>query len=338
MKAFVTGATGLVGNNLVRLLVQQGHDVTALVRSKEKAQQLLGDLNVKLVTGDMDNVAGFAPELAGCEVLFHTAAYFREYYGQGDHWTQLEKINIQGTLKLLAQAQEQGIKKVIYISSSGVIGPNPSGALSDETTPPGSLSYSNLYFKSKVLAEEAIVEFRRQHTLPIVQVLPAAIVGPGDAGPTGIGELIQNFMSRKIPAIPPGILHFVDARDVAQAMINGVERGKSGERYIVSGEQATMAEVFTLLEKVSGVTAPKAKMPVPFALAFAWFSETGAKITGGKPVATLEAIRVLQMRWKMSAAKAERELGVSFRPLEESFRDSVNWYRAHQDGKELVTV
>src|SRR5258706_1750052 len=128
MHAFVTGATGLLGSNLVQALLDQGYEVRGLVRSKEKALRVFPAQKVDFVTGDMSDVAAFAPSLAGCDVLFHTAAYFREYYQPGDHKGTLEKINVQGTVDLLIAAEKQGVKKAIHISSAGVIGRKPTAA------------------------------------------------------------------------------------------------------------------------------------------------------------------------------------------------------------------
>jgi dihydroflavonol-4-reductase len=125
MDAFVTGSTGLLGNNLVRLLVQQGHKVKALVRSREKAAKLFAGLDLAFIQGDMKDIEAFAPELEGSDVLFHTAAYFRDYYQPGDHWQELELINVTGTVQLLEQAEKAGVKKTIYVSSAGVIGSSP---------------------------------------------------------------------------------------------------------------------------------------------------------------------------------------------------------------------
>ncbi|PZD70339.1 3 beta-hydroxysteroid dehydrogenase/Delta 5--_4-isomerase [Acaryochloris thomasi RCC1774] len=116
MKAFVTGSTGLLGSNLVACLLRQGYEVQALVRSIEKGQRVLGNHSyLQFVQGDMRAVANFASHLQDCDILFHAAAYFREYYGLGDHWPQLEQINIQGTLSLLEAADQAGIQKVIYL-------------------------------------------------------------------------------------------------------------------------------------------------------------------------------------------------------------------------------
>src|SRR6266496_3290506 len=159
---------------------------------------------------------------SGHDVLFHTAAYFREYYQPGDHWAMLEAINVQGTLALLAEAERRGVKKVIYTSSNGVIGARPSGEPSDESDPPNARATQNLYMKSKVLAEHAVQAFLAHSTLPVVLILPGWMFGPGDAAPTSSGQIVLDFLNRRLPGIVTVGGDAVDARDVAQAMINAV--------------------------------------------------------------------------------------------------------------------
>lgn len=244
MKAFVTGATGLLGNNLVRLLIEEKNEVKALVRSKEKAKKLFGDLPVEYVVGDMENVAGFAAEMDGCDVLFHTAAYFREYYEKSrEHWQKLENINIKGSIKILEEAERRGAKKAIYVSSSGTIGLKADGSPGDETTPPSKFASENLYFKSKVLADRAVKEFSRRSKLPVVQILPGWMFGIGDAAPTSSGQIVMDILNGKLPGTFDGGTSTVDAKDVARAMIAAVKRGKAGEKYIVGGEFYTIEEI-----------------------------------------------------------------------------------------------
>ncbi len=327
MKAFVTGSTGLLGNNLVRLLVEQGHEVKVLVRSKDKAARIFGNLNVTPVQGDMENIGKWAGELSGCEVLFHAAAFFREYFQPGDHWKTLETINVKGTIQLLEEAEKYGIHKVIYTSSSGVIGMKPGGLPGDETTAPGPEASTNLYFKSKVLAEAEVAKFLTQHKLPVIIILPGAMVGPGDSGPTGIGQMIIDFTQKKLPGLLDGGFSLVDARDVAQAMLTAVEQGQSGERYLVGGNYADFETIAKTLEKVSGVPAPTLKIPYAVSLAMAFGVETFSKITKRPALITLDAARTIHVKGKIDSGKAKRELGASFRPLEESLFDSVEWYR-----------
>lgn len=337
MKAFVTGSTGLLGTNLVRLLVEQGHSVKALARSREKAQQVIGDLpNVEIIIGDMEDIPGFAGHMAGCDVLFHTAAYFREYYQPGDHWKTLETINITGTVRVLEEAEKHGVKKAIYVSSSGVIGRTADGSPADETTPPGKFNYSNLYFKSKILAEEAVFQFLKTHTLPVVLILPGWMFGPYDNAPTSAGQIVLDLLDRKLPGIPPGGNIIADARDVAQGMINAVERGRSGERYIIDGHFHSINELVQIIAKVSGVPGPTLRFPYPMLLVYAWVSETIARLTGSSTLIAVEGIRTLNNPIYTTSAKAVRELGVTYRPLEETLRDEVAYYRAKRSKTTVI--
>jgi dihydroflavonol-4-reductase len=330
MKAFVTGGTGLLGNNLVKALADNGWQVKALARSREKAAKLLDTGRVEIVVGDMENVAGFADALAGCDVLFHTAAYFRDYFGPGDHWAKLEQINVKATIELLNEAERRGVGKTIYVSSSTVIGHKPDGTPGDETTPPDETAYQNLYAKSKVLAEEAVAGWLKAHKMPVVLILPSAIFGPGDAAPTSSGKLIVDFLKRKLPVIPPGGFSVVDVRDVAHAMLNAVEHGKSGERYIVSSADYSIKDILYLLSEITSIPAPRLQMPYTMALIYGWVAETRARLTGTESTASVNAIRTLNARRVVKSDKAQRELAFSVRPFADTLRDSVMWFRQQE--------
>jgi dihydroflavonol-4-reductase len=327
MKAFVTGSTGLLGNNLVRLLLDQGHAVKALARSRRKAEELLGDTGAEIVVGDMDNVAAFAYELSGCDVLFHGAAFFREYYQPGDHWATLKRINVDAVLEIFAAAEAQGVRRAIFVGSSGTVGSGPNGAPGDETAPPPAVAEENLYFRSKVLAEEAIRQWLPGRTLEVVTILPGWMYGPYDAAPTSSGQIVRDFLDRKLPGIISGGNSVVDARDVAAAMSAAVTHGRPGERYIVGGVPYTLAEIMTCLEKVSGVPGPRLRIPYPLALSVAWVAETNARLRGQPTLMTVNGIRTLQHILQLDSAKAKRELGVTFRPLAETLADEVAWFR-----------
>jgi nucleoside-diphosphate-sugar epimerase len=330
MRAFVTGSTGLLGSNLVRALVERGDDVVGLVRSEERGRRLIGDTGARLVVGDMRDVAGFAAALDGCEVVFHTAAYFREYYHQGDHASALEEINVTGTLALMAEADRRGVRRLVHTSSSGAIGTTGDGSEADENTPPGELQRSNLYFRSKVDGAAAIGAWQRVRELEVVEVLPGWMWGPGDAGPTAAGQLVIDFLGRQIPAVPDGGTSVVDARDVAAAMIAAAERGRAGERYIVAGAYCEVADILRGLEQETGVAGPQLQLPYFLIYGFAYCAELFGWLTGTDVLVTREAVRVLHERHRLSSTKATRELGVTFRPLAETLRDAVAWQRAHR--------
>jgi dihydroflavonol-4-reductase len=331
MKAFVTGSTGLLGSNLIDALTRSGAEVKALVRSKSKGAKVLGRAavggNVTLVEGDMLDIDAFADDMRGSDVLFHAAAYFREYYGRGDHWDMLDKVNVKGTIKLFEAAERAGIKRVIYVSSGGIIGAGKRGQVMDESTPPDKAVMENLYFKSKVLAEQAIFDWQKTHKLHIVHILPGWIFGPSDSAPTASGQVVLDFLAGKLPAILPGANTIVDARDVAEAMLSAVERGRDGERYLVAGNHHTIEDVALTLAKVSGLPAPTLRIPYLGALMFATVSEWWAGLRNTETVLTVAGFKSLQNPSTLSNAKAIRELGVSFRTLETTLRDAVTWYR-----------
>jgi len=328
MKAFVTGSTGLLGNNLVRMLEAAGHAVVGLVRSEEKGRRLLGDTRAILIEGDMRHVQAFAPALEGCEAVFHTAAYFREYYQPGDHRQALQEINIDGTLTLMDEADRRGVHRFIHTSSAGTIGTKPDGSPGDEDTPAGEEQLRNLYFRSKVEGDKRIGEWRGKHGMEVIEILPGWMWGPGDAAPTAAGRMAQDFMARRIPGIVDGGISMVDARDVAEVMITALEKGRRGEKYIVAGEFYTLEEVLKGLEKASGVAAPKLRLPFGLVLVVAFIQETIGRLTGREVLITRESVRTMHGKHRMTSAKAQRELGARFRPLEETLKDVVAWYRS----------
>ncbi len=326
MKAFVTRSTGLLGNNLVRQVLADGYQVVALTRSKEKFDNMLGDTAAVPVVGDMQEIGSFAEELRGCDVVFHTAAYFREYYGKGDHAAALEAINVDGTLELMEAADARGVKVFIHTSSSGTIGTREDGQPGDEDTQPSAKQLRNLYFKSKVDGDAKIRAYIPPHGMRVLQVLPAWMWGPGDAGPTAAGQIVFDFLDGKFPAVPDGGSSVVDARDVAAAMVRMVDK-PHGERFIVGGRYHSLRELVELIASETGRKAPKATLPAWFAIAYAHMSEAWASITGGRAAANLEGVRIMAAKHSVTSDKAERELGATFRPLEETVRDVVSWYR-----------
>lgn len=326
--ALVTGSTGLLGSNLVQTLIQAGWEVKALVRSRSKAKKVFGDLPLTLVEGDMEDVNGFAQALQGVETVFHTAAYFREYYQPGDHWQILEKINVQGTLDLLNASQAAGVKGFIYTSSSGVIAPGQQGQMGDENSGVSPEASHNLYFKSKVLAEEKVAAWCQNNPLKVVQILPGWMMGPGDWAPTASGQLVLDLLQGKMPALLDGGANTVDPRDVAEAMVAAVKKGQSGHRYIVAGNFMHLKQLAQTLEKLSGKAMPRRVMPKGIALMAAVVSESVGRLTRKPVLMTVAGIRTMQAAIQISSAKAEQELGIRFRPLEETLRDELAFFKA----------
>ncbi|NVB40419.1 SDR family oxidoreductase [Pseudenhygromyxa sp. WMMC2535] len=327
--AFVTGSTGLLGSNLVRALVAQGIRVRALARSADKARaQFEGLEGVEVVVGDMLNIGGFEAALKGTDVLFHTAAYFRESFQGGSHWAQLERVNVQGTRELLEAAHRQGIRRFVHTSSTAVLDGPPRSTI-DETMARQEPVESD-YYRSKLYSDREVEAFLDRH--PEVDgcfVLPAWMHGPGDAGPTAAGQFTLDFMHGDLAGIPPTTFAFVDARDVAEAMIAAATKGRRGERYLAAGRHVDAATLLQIYTRATGREGPKRKIPVPVVYVIATLSEAYAWLTG-RPVllsmATVRTVRGEAERTRFDSSKSERELGVRFRPMEETIRDEVAWF------------
>lgn len=325
--AFVTGATGLLGSNLCQSLISQGWQVKGLVRSIEKAQRFLGTSSVEFIQGDIENVPAFAQALQGVDVVFHTAAFFREYYQPGFRWEKMKRINVDATMELLQAAEAQGVTRTVFTSSSGVIQKNPHQP-ANETAPYNQFAEKNLYFKTKILAEQEIYQFLETSKMDVVMILPGWMMGPGDAAPTSAGQMVLDLLASKLPGLINGGASLTDVRDVAAAMVTAAERGRRGERYIVAGPLKTMKDIALELQAISGVKAPKIEIPDRIALAIAWLLETWAGITGGVNSMPLTGIQTLLEKGNLSSVKAHQELGVSFRPLRDTLKDTVMWYQS----------
>ncbi|MBK5552890.1 MULTISPECIES: SDR family oxidoreductase [unclassified Pseudomonas] len=327
--AFVTGATGLLGNNLVHALLKRNIKVKALVRSVEKAKKQFGNLPVEFVEGDMLNVDAFSHALQGCDALFHTAAYFRDSYKGGKHWQKLYDTNVTGTERLLQAAYAAGIRRAVHTSSIAVLKGNKDQVI-DETMS-RSESDADDYYLSKILSEQKIQEFLLQHPdMFIAMVLPGWMFGPGDIGPTSSGQFLLDFVGMKLPGVLPGSFSVVDARDVAEHQLAAITRGRSGERYLAAGNHMNMKSIFQALSSVSGVKAPERKIPLFMLRIIALIYEGYYRVTK-KPVlistSTVKLIEQEQGRTHFSHNKSLKELECKFRPVAETLTDTLDWYR-----------
>lgn len=326
MLAFVTGSTGLLGNNLVRTLLREGHRVRALARSHEKAKRELGDTDAQVVVGDMNDVAGFADALDGVDVVFHNAAYFREYYAPGDHAEIIDRINVRATVELARVAHARRVTKMIHTSSAGIIGVRNNGSPGDEQTPPWPGVKRNLYLASKRAVEPLLSAFSHETGFFIAFALPAWMWGPHDSAPTPSGQLVFDALEHKLPPVaPPGGTSVVDARDVAAAMLRMAQGPRSGERYILSGAYAELSEIFASLARLTGGQPPKTKIPFAGALALAAIAETWSRITRKPSSLSIEGVRLMNARLRTTSAKAEGELFVRFRPFAVTLADTMEW-------------
>jgi dihydroflavonol-4-reductase len=229
---------------------------------------------------------------------------------------------------LLEAAYAQGVRRLVHVSSIAVLD-GPRDALINESMNRREMDADD-YYLSKILAEREVNRFLESHPdFWAAFVLPGWMHGPGDAGPTSAGQTVLDFLHARLPGIPPGMVSLVDARDVAAAAVAVSSRGRRGERYLAAGRSLAMTELMSLMERVSGVSAPKRQLPLSLLRAMAFGSEIGSKLTG-KPVllsrATVKLMGRESGRTRFDPAKSRTELGLYFRPLEETLRDEIAWY------------
>ena len=329
--AFVTGATGLLGNNLVRALLAKNIEVTALVRSAEKAARQFPDVSLNWVEGDLCRPESYRAKLAECDCLFHTAAYFRDSLKGGKHWQALYDTNVKGTEDLLQAAYEAGIRRMVHTSSIAVLHGEQNQLIDETMSRPR--EDSDDYYRSKIMSEEVVNHFLDKHSdMFACFVLPGWMFGPGDIGPTSSGQFVMDYMQKKLPGVLPASFSAVDARDVAEHLILAVEKGRRGERYLAAGQHVTMGDLMNELAQVSHVPAPTKPIPLFMLRLIAQTQEIYHWLTK-KPIllsqSSVNLIAREYLRTHFSHENSERELGATFRPLKETLNDVLQWYWQH---------
>ena len=325
MKVLVTGGTGFIGSTLVRHLIAAKHSVRVLVRQK-KESFLLENLDVEVMSGDVTSVEAVERAVNGCSVVFNLASLYAFYPFWVKNPKAIYEINVGGTVNMLEASLKYAVKKFIHTSTIAAIALRPDGKPSDENTGFESRGASH-YARSKHLAEQEVMKFH-QKGLPVVILNPAIVIGERDHKPTPSGDVIVKFLNRKYPGYFDALWSVADVDDVARAHIAAVERGRNGERYILAnGRHSTFQQIFQLLEKVTGIPAPRLKIPYGLLLGFTYLDELVSHLFRHKPLLPTEGVKFCKMSTVYDHSKAVRELGYTETPLEETLKKAVSWYR-----------
>ncbi|MGA8541001.1 MAG: hopanoid-associated sugar epimerase [Terriglobales bacterium] len=343
MLAFVTGATGFLGSHVARVLAEQGAELRLLVRPTSDLRNV-EDLNADRVVGDLRDGASIGKALSGCDVVFHVAADYRLWVRDP---AEMYRSNVEGTRSLLDAARKQGVRRVVYTSSVATMGfgsnhapaelrsagqPGaavPTHALADENSPVTLRNMIGHYKRSKFMAEQVAIEAAGSG-VDVVIVNPTTPIGERDIKPTPTGRIVVDFLKRKFPAYVETGLNLVDATECARGHVQALEKGRSGERYILGGENLTLKQILDRLAAITGLKSPTVKLPYMFALATGVVDEivTG-RLLGREPRATIDVVRMGRKMMFVSSAKAERELGWRTVAVDGALRRSVDWFRDH---------
>jgi dihydroflavonol-4-reductase len=322
MKAFVTGATGFVGSHVATVLAEQGADLRLLVRTGSDPKNIQG-LNADRVVGDLCEPESIDRAMAGCDVVFHVAADYRLWVRDP---AQMYRANVEGTRTILQAARKNGVRRVVYTSSVATMGFTVKNNPVDESSPVSLENMIGHYKRSKYMAEEVAIAAGHDG-IDVVVVNPSTPVGEQDIKPTPTGRIVVDFLKKKFPAYVDTGLNMVDVRECARGHVAALEKGRSGERYILGGENLTLKQILDKLAAITGLPSPRVRLPYAVALAS---GVVDTVVTGvvlrREPRVTLDAVRMGRKKMFVSSAKAERELGWKAVPVDAALRRAVQWF------------
>jgi dihydroflavonol-4-reductase len=320
----VTGATGHIGNVLVRELVARGEQVRVFVLPGEPLDILQG-VGMEVVTGNILDPEALDRAVCGADMVYHLAGMISINTGS-DPLVWL--VNVQGTRNMIAACRRAGVRRLVYTSSIHAIQHVDKGVLVDECIPFDPNNNMGEYDRSKAEASLAVLEAVRGG-LDAVIVCPTGVIGPYDHRLSEVGRMLLNAMRARVQFIINGAYDFVDVRDVVTGMILAAAQGKTGEVYILSGEEISVERIMRLTQKATGKRALSVRVPLWLAEFAARITPVFYKVTGTRPVVTPYSLQVVTGNSTISCAKARRELGYQPRALEQSIIDTVRWLQAN---------
>ena len=288
MKTFLTGATGFLGSHVARVLAEQGADLRLLVRPTSNLKNIEG-LKAETVVGDLRDPASLEKAMSGCDTVFHVAADYRLWVTDPN---EMYRSNVEGTRAVLEAVRKNRVRAVVYTSSVATIGFTQNGQPADEDSPVSLAGMIGHYKRSKFMAEQIALEAGRSG-MRVVTVNPTTPVGEQDIKPTPTGRIVVDFLKKKFPAFVETGLNLVDVRECARGHVAALEKGKSGERYILGGENLTLKQILDKLSAITGLPSPTVKLPYFVAyLAGAVDEAVSGRILGREPRATVETVRM----------------------------------------------
>ena len=315
----VTGASGHIGNNLIRALVAEGRQVKALHHVNRRT---IEDLKVEIVPGDVCHPDSLHKAFSGADVVYHLAA--RISLSSSDY-PVLEPINVQGTKNVVQACFDCGVRRLVHFSSIHAFIQESVGKPMDESCPLVEPKNCPPYDRSKAAGEKAVIE-AVSGGLDAVIISPTAVIGPYDYEPSFLGEALLNMARGTLPAMVHGGFDWVDARDVVQGALAAEKKAPAGAKYLLSGHFASMRDLAAMVEEIMGTPAPKLTLPRWLAFVGAPFMAGFSSMTGKRPLYTSASIRALRTGQDVSHDRATRELDYRPRPLRQTIADTFEWF------------
>ena len=327
MAILITGSTGYIGSRLTAKLALQGQPIHLLCRTSPTLPQFQKS-NIKVFIGDITDAESIRPALENVDRIYHLAAYARLWAKDA---SVFQRLNVKGTENVLDEAKKSGVSKIVYTSTAGVIGPSKDKPMTE--TDPRITGFFNLYEKTKSEAEAVAIHYAKQG-LNVCILNPSRIYGPGlDTGSNPVTKIVELYMKEKWKLIPGngndiGSYPYID--DVVDGHISAMEKGRSGERYILGGVNVTFNELMSAIKKYSGIEKKLRHIPFPVLNAVSHLMLWNAKITGKYPMITPDWVAKYKYDWALNSSKAVNELGYTIRPFEEGIKETVEWVKQNR--------
>ncbi len=324
MTTLVTGGTGFLGRHLVQKLLDRGEDVRVLTRSFDLE---LADLGADLIEGSLSNPADVHAAVEGVQRVYHLAGKVERERSRAH---RMYDLHVEGTRRLLGALVDQDVDKVVYASTSGTVGvsKDPNFVATDDSPTAEKLVRNWPYYLSKIYAERVCRKFVADHDLPIVMMRPTLLLGPGDRNQSSTGDVVL-FLQKKIPAMMPGGMSFVDVRDVADAFIAAMDKAPAGESYLLGAANLPVSDFFKRLEDITGVPGPKLAVPGKAAVIGARLLDRTMKVFGKKADVDPVSVEMAQHYWYVDSTKARDELDWKPRAANDTLRDTVRWIQKY---------
>jgi nucleoside-diphosphate-sugar epimerase len=320
VKVFVTGGTGFIGGEVVRQLRERGDDVVCLVRNPEKGKAVAA-LGGELAAGDLSDDVAMRAGMEGCDAVIHAAAMY-EVGIPAKQRPAMYEANVAGTERVMKAALEAKIPRVVYVSTVGVFG-NTHQKVVDETYEHPEQEFTSYYEETKLEAHKVVKRMIDEQDLPAVIVEPGGVYGPGDT--SQVADLLVEFFAGKLPLLPfPQLgICMTHVEDIAGGILLGLDKGKLGEVYVISGPTTTMREAIEMVARVSGRKAPKRDLPTGLMKAMIPIGPLVGKMMGQPPNLRELISSADGVTFWASYEKAGRELGYAPRGMEEGLRQTL---------------
>jgi dihydroflavonol-4-reductase len=319
MTVVITGATGHIGANLVRALIDKGRPTRCLVHENRRA---IAGLDTEIIQGDVCDLESLCRAFHGAEVVYHLAANIS--LSMHD-WSRLESVNVIGTRNVVEACLRCGVRRLVHFSSIHALAQEPLSVPVDESRPLAESRRCPPYDRSKAYAQKEVA-FGLERGLDAVVIIPTAIIGPHDYQLSHFGEALLALAQRKLPALVTGGFDWVDVRDVVEGAMRAEAQAPAGARYLLSGHWVSMCDIAAMVAEITGVSAPRFICPL-------WLAHLGVPVltaldylNGKRPLYTSVSLRALRSNRNISHQRATRELGYQPRPFRQTLIDTLRWF------------